>query len=154
MNTNNTPEADKAERMAYSGEYMVPTEVARKLEQERDEAQTEIQRLRYESQRESEHHDKMVGELERVYAGRDAWAAMCGQYKQERDEVKEKYRFAVIHWQIGAAKMERERDEALSQRNALAASLEYIASAGLTARHCEDEAKKMLALVFEKEDAE
>ena len=104
MNTNNTPEADKAERMAYSGEYMVPTEVARKLE-------------------------------------------------RERDEVKEKYRFAVIHWQIGAAKMERERDEALSQRNALAASLEYIASAGLTARHCEDEAKKMLALVFEKEDA-
>ena len=51
MNTNNTPEADKAERMAYSGEYMVPTEVARKLEQERNE-----------------------------------WAAMCGQYKQERDE--------------------------------------------------------------------
>lgn len=153
MNTNNTPEADKAERMAYAGEYMVPTEVARKLESERDEAQTEIQRLRYESQRESEHHDKMVGELEKVYAERDEWAAMCGQYKQERDEVKEKYRFAVIHWQIGAAKMERERDEALSQRNALAASLEYIASAGLTARHCEDEAKKMLALIFEKEDA-
>ena len=51
MNTNNTPEADKAERMAYSGEYMVPTEVARKLERERDE-----------------------------------WAAMCGRYKQERDE--------------------------------------------------------------------
>ena len=51
MNTNNTPEADKAERMAYAGEYMVPTEVARKLEQERNE-----------------------------------WAAMCGRYKQERDE--------------------------------------------------------------------
>ena len=51
MNTNNTPETDKAERMAYSGEYMVPTEVARKLEQERNE-----------------------------------WAAMCGRYKQERDE--------------------------------------------------------------------
>ena len=31
---------------------------------------------------------------------------------RERDEVKEKYRWAVIHWQIGAAKMERERDEA------------------------------------------
>ena len=42
---------------------------------------------------------------------RDEWAAMCGRYKQERDEVKEKYRWAVIHWQIGAAKMERERDE-------------------------------------------
>jgi len=30
---------------------------------------------------------------------------------RERDEVKEKYRWAVIHWQIGSAKMERERDE-------------------------------------------
>lgn len=34
----NTPETDKAERMAYSQEYMVPTEFARKLERERDEA--------------------------------------------------------------------------------------------------------------------
>jgi len=33
-----TPETDKAERMAYSQEYMVPTEFARKLERERDEA--------------------------------------------------------------------------------------------------------------------
>jgi uncharacterized coiled-coil DUF342 family protein len=33
-----TPETDKAERMAWAGEYMVPTEVARKLERERDEA--------------------------------------------------------------------------------------------------------------------
>jgi hypothetical protein len=51
-------------------------------------------------------------------------------------------------------RIERERDKVRSQRNALAASLEYIASAGLTARHCEDEAKKMLALVFEKGDGE
>ena len=36
--TNMTTETDKAERMAYSGEYMVPTEVARRLERERDEA--------------------------------------------------------------------------------------------------------------------
>jgi len=33
-----TPETDAAERMAYSQEYMVPTEVARRLERERDEA--------------------------------------------------------------------------------------------------------------------
>ena len=32
-----TPETEKAERMAYSQEYMVPTEFARKLERERDE---------------------------------------------------------------------------------------------------------------------
>ena len=36
--TNMTTETDKAERMAYAGEYMVPTEVARRLELERDEA--------------------------------------------------------------------------------------------------------------------
>jgi hypothetical protein len=54
---------------------------------------------------------------------RDEWAAMCGRYKQERDEVKEKYRWAVIHWQIGSAKMERERDEARE-------SLKHIAEYG------------------------
>ena len=32
------PTPEKAERMAYAGEYMVPTEVARRLERERDEA--------------------------------------------------------------------------------------------------------------------
>jgi hypothetical protein len=34
------------------------------------------------------------------------------QLERERDEAIEKYRFAVIHWQIDVAKMERERDEA------------------------------------------
>jgi hypothetical protein len=38
-----TPETDKAERMAYSQEYMVPTEFARRLERERDEARHEIE---------------------------------------------------------------------------------------------------------------
>jgi hypothetical protein len=33
-----TPETDKAERMAFASEYMVPTEFARQLERERDEA--------------------------------------------------------------------------------------------------------------------
>jgi DNA-binding protein H-NS len=42
-------------------------ELARKLEQERDEAREEIQRLRYDSQKEAEHHDRMVKELEGLY---------------------------------------------------------------------------------------
>jgi hypothetical protein len=42
----NTPETDKAERMAYSGEYMVPTEFAQKLERERDEAREELKQLK------------------------------------------------------------------------------------------------------------
>jgi hypothetical protein len=40
-----TTEMDKAERMAWAGEYMVPTEVARKLERERDEAQKDLAEL-------------------------------------------------------------------------------------------------------------
>ena len=79
MNTNNTPEADKAERMAYSGEYMVPTEVARKLERERDEARDAFVIAT----------DQMViaqGKAREVWRERNEWAAMCGRYKQERDE--------------------------------------------------------------------
>ena len=38
----NTPETDSAERMAFAYEYMIPTEVARKLERERDEAREEL----------------------------------------------------------------------------------------------------------------
>ena len=40
-----TPESNKAERMAYSGEYMVPTKVARRLERQRDEARDMVKRL-------------------------------------------------------------------------------------------------------------
>jgi hypothetical protein len=38
-----TPETDKAERMAYSQEHMVPTEFARQLERERNELQVIVQ---------------------------------------------------------------------------------------------------------------
>lgn len=34
---------------------------------QRDEARAEIQRLRYDAQREAEHHDRMVKELESLY---------------------------------------------------------------------------------------
>lgn len=40
-----TPESNAAERMAFSGEYMVPTEVARRLERERDDAREIAKRL-------------------------------------------------------------------------------------------------------------
>lgn len=39
-----TPETNAAERMAFSGEYMVPTKVARRLERQRDEAREERDR--------------------------------------------------------------------------------------------------------------
>jgi hypothetical protein len=40
-----TPETDKAERMAFAQEYMVPTEFARKLERERNEARKLAQQM-------------------------------------------------------------------------------------------------------------
>ena len=40
-----TPETDAAERMAYAQEYMVPTDFARKLERERDEARELAQQM-------------------------------------------------------------------------------------------------------------
>jgi predicted ribosome quality control (RQC) complex YloA/Tae2 family protein len=45
MSDRPTPETDAAERMAYSQEYMVETEFARKLERERDEAREEANKL-------------------------------------------------------------------------------------------------------------
>ena len=40
-----TPETDAAERMAFAQEYMVPTDFARKLERERDEARELAQQM-------------------------------------------------------------------------------------------------------------
>lgn len=41
------------------------------MQKERDEARAERDILKLDAQREAEHHDRMVGELERVYAERD-----------------------------------------------------------------------------------
>ena len=40
-----TPETDGAERMAFAQEYMVPTDFARKLERERDEARRVLRKF-------------------------------------------------------------------------------------------------------------
>jgi hypothetical protein len=49
----------------------VDLEFARRLERERDEARAERDSLKLAAQREAEHHDRMVGELEKVYKERD-----------------------------------------------------------------------------------
>jgi len=46
MSEQPTPETDAAERMAYAQEYMVPTDFARKLERERDEAREDLNNIR------------------------------------------------------------------------------------------------------------
>jgi hypothetical protein len=106
---------------------------SRRLERERDEAR-----------------NKMADALQEV----DVRTLDFERMKQERDEARRQCLKWLEEWHLtdrARCDMKSERDEARSQRNALAASLEYIASAGLTAQHYEDEAKKMLALAFEKE---
>jgi len=68
-----TPETD-AKASPHIGFYScatVPANFARALERERDEARAERDILKLDAQREAEHHDRMVGELEKVYAERD-----------------------------------------------------------------------------------
>jgi hypothetical protein len=52
--------------------FMVPSDFARKLERERDEARNQRDTLRLDAQKEAEQHDRMVGELEKLYAEREA----------------------------------------------------------------------------------
>jgi predicted RNase H-like nuclease (RuvC/YqgF family) len=54
------------------------SKLAAKLKEERDEARAEIKKLRLYAQREAEHHDQMVGELERVYAESDEARELAG----------------------------------------------------------------------------
>jgi ABC-type nitrate/sulfonate/bicarbonate transport system substrate-binding protein len=78
----NTPETNAAERMAYSQEYMVPTEVARRLERERDKAREDA--INYYAK---------IGELieERDDALSQIVQAECRaeRFCQERDEARE-----------------------------------------------------------------
>ena len=105
-----TPETDTAERMAFSQEQMVPTEVAQKLERERDEARNQRDILRLDAQKEADHHDRMVGELERVYA--------------ERDEAREKFDNEATEHMLAINRVCGERDEARAQAKKLEGAYE------------------------------
>jgi hypothetical protein len=63
-----TPETDAC-KSATRGESIF--DLCERLERERDEARAERDNQRLEAQREAEHHDRMVGELEKVYKERD-----------------------------------------------------------------------------------
>jgi hypothetical protein len=96
----NTPETDKAERMAYSQEYMVPTEFARKLERERDEANellasekitrnhiikrsVEVERERDEAQAECLEQARLLG------MGSEREARLISERDEAVEEIKE-----------------------------------------------------------------
>ncbi len=72
-------------------------ELARKLEQERDGARAELAEWtdsakNVRKEYDDEQHCSCVAILRKLLKDaeleRDEWAAMCGQYKQERDEAR------------------------------------------------------------------
>ena len=70
-----TPETDEliSVGLENADRECVPADFARKLERERDEATEKAERYRIEANA--------------MMMQRDEWAAMCGRYKQERDEA-------------------------------------------------------------------
>lgn len=55
----------------------------------------------------------------RLERERDEWAAMCGRYKQERDEIQEKYDKLATEHMLVVNKLCEERDEARAERDIL-----------------------------------
>jgi hypothetical protein len=101
-----TPETDAAQHEGLLRTNPIPLQVvtaefARKLEQERDEAREKAERYRLEAN---------VMMLQR-----DEWAAMCGRYKQERDEAMKKYDALATEHMLVVNKLCEERDEARDQ---------------------------------------
>jgi hypothetical protein len=63
--------------------HWVPADTAKRLERERDEARNQCKALWAMVDTEKKKAYNALRE-------RDEWAAMCGRYKQERDEAREK----------------------------------------------------------------
>lgn len=102
-----TPETDKAERMAFASEYMVPTEFARELERERDEARDQRNRLHELHNQNAIHHNELL--------------ELCVTLRKERDEAQNASEaFSALAW-----KLEGERNEA---REALDRASLYISN--------------------------
>jgi hypothetical protein len=72
---------------------------------EREEARAENDILRLEAQREAEHHDWMVGELEKVYKERD-------EAREDAAQLADRLSGLELRTTEELARLERERDEA------------------------------------------
>jgi hypothetical protein len=94
----NTPETDSAERMAFAYEYMIPTEVARKLERERDEAREELDE-------EKKFHHRTHAELIQT---------QCKLLDNQNDvmQLADRLTALELHSTSELARLERERDNA------------------------------------------
>lgn len=116
MSDRPTPETDARTYVSSFGASTVPAEFARLLERERDEARQELEE--YRSIAENIGAKKAVSEKEKAIRERDEWAAMCGRYKQERDEAREDLEFRRGLYKVQEEYLEkaiRERDELLNE---------------------------------------
>ena len=118
----NTPETDKVERMAYSQEYMVETEFARKLERERDEAQADCLEQARLLGMGSEREARLISERDDALSQIAQAECRAERFCQERDEARD----AIVGWENKwkfaidmAARAELERDDALNKLNDL-----------------------------------
>ena len=80
------------------GLYKVQEQYLETARRERDEAREKAERYRIEANA--------------IMMQRDEWAAMCGRYKQERDESQEKYATEATEHMLAINKLFNERDEA------------------------------------------
>ena len=150
MTTSDTSETD-AELYPMNGVDIVWPDFARKLERERDEALMDrangdiatmtrnhyerVLRERNEARKELAEYrsiaenigaKKAVSEKEKAIRERDEWAAMCGRYKQERDDLQKAINGLCEHFKISPAnttllavevlRIQREREEAITRR--------------------------------------
>lgn len=61
----------------------------------------ENQKLKLDAQREAEHHDRMVGELEKVYAERDEARKETEYYKKRYEQLKDGREMSDRKWYNG-----------------------------------------------------
>ena len=90
-----TPETDKAERMAYAGEYMVPTEFARRLERERDEAKAQAARIDGAYEDATNYYARMIELIEE----RDAARELAQQMSESNQVFMADARFYRNAWE-------------------------------------------------------
>ena len=123
-----TPETDDLAR----GNHVVPTEWAKQLERERDEAREKIER-----------------QADIGCSFQKTNPAMCGRYKQERDESQEKYATEATEHMLAVNKVCNERDEAITtiedaKRALKATDYEGILLAAMRVKEERDEARENL----------
>lgn len=88
-----TPETDAAERMAFAQEYMVPTDFARRLERERDQAREAQMEALCDCQRLARKIDDIrdvFDHQDEDWTGSITLAKAVSKVIRERDEARER----------------------------------------------------------------